>query len=245
MVYPSIKEGDIFKKGDWEPRYSWSSFLNNEIPMKYIIQYWDTAFTNTKDSNFSSCMTMGYTMEERLLILDVTNDRLEFPELLHKLKVKYIEYRPQVVLVEDRASGQSLIQTITAEHFAIPVLGVKYSDDLASKEARAHQTTGFISSNRVQLPDADLPWINPFINQCADFPNGTQDDMVDTLTGSILYIVDKEVLELENELLTNGDEIHYDALEGAESLDPILEIHTGEIPNDAGYFDPIADHYGL
>ncbi len=54
--------------------------------------------------------------------------RCEFPELKRKVASSALEWRPNVILVEDKASGQSLIQELK-QSTRFPVLAIKVDAD--------------------------------------------------------------------------------------------------------------------
>ena len=60
------------------------------------------------------------------------------------------EWKPNQILVEDRASGQSLIQELRYAS-ALPVIPIKVDKD---KLARAEAITPLIEAGRVFLPEA-------------------------------------------------------------------------------------------
>ena len=91
-------------------------------------------------------------------------------------------WNPAAVLVEDKASGQSLIQEI--QHgTALLIIAVKIDTD---KAARAQAVTPLIESGRVFLPEG-AAWLPDYMDELASFPRAVHDDMVDSTThrGSI------------------------------------------------------------
>ena len=108
---------------------------------------------------------------------------MEFPELKRNATVFSEEWKPSAVLVEDRASGQSLIQELRAGT-RLPILPVKVDTD---KLTRAQAVTPLIEAGRVYLPDS-TPWVADFIEELAVFPHGTHDDVVDSVTQALNYL---------------------------------------------------------
>ncbi len=76
-----------------------------------VFQSWDTAFKKNEENDYSVCTTWRVT-ENGFYLLDVFRDRLEFPELKKEAKKSAEKYNPRYVLIEDKASGQSLIQEL-------------------------------------------------------------------------------------------------------------------------------------
>ncbi|MGC9237825.1 MAG: phage terminase large subunit, partial [Thiomonas sp.] len=93
---------------------------------------------------------------------------------------------PSAILIEDKASGQSLIQELQRAT-RLPVLPVKVDRD---KIARASAITPLIESGRVLLPES-APWVSDFIEECSSFPVGAHDDRVDSMTQALDYLSHK------------------------------------------------------
>src|SRR5208282_6591068 len=107
----------------------------------------------------------------------VSRGRWEFPELKRQAVALAEIWRPSAVLIEDAASGQSLIQSLKAET-RLPVLPVRPMGD---KVSRAHSVSPLIESGRVFLPDS-APWLADFFDELTSFPAAPHDDMVDSLS---------------------------------------------------------------
>ena len=107
--------------------------------------------------------------------MDLWRAKVEYPELVRSVKALYDKWHPSRVLVEDAASGQSLIQSLQRET-RIPVLPIKVDKD---KYTRASAVTGVIESGRVYLPERTL-WLHDFLEEHVSFPNGEHDDQCDT-----------------------------------------------------------------
>jgi phage terminase large subunit-like protein len=82
------------------------SYAPNERPDKFarIVQSWDTANNATELSDFSVCTSWGIKGKD-LYLLDVLRRRMEYPELKRAVREQYERFRPDVVLIEDKASG--------------------------------------------------------------------------------------------------------------------------------------------
>jgi hypothetical protein len=82
---------------------------------------------------------------------------------------------PSEWFIEDRASGQSLIQELKALS-TLPVIPVRADSD---KVARAQAATPLMEAGKVFLPEFG-PWLTEFIDEMAAFPSGVHDDAVDS-----------------------------------------------------------------
>ena len=145
-----------------------------------LIQSWDTAFSTKTSADYSVCLTAGRGRSGYYFI-DLFRARMEYPDLLTSAKALYEQYRPNIVLIENRASGQSLIQDL--RRIPIPVLAVNPDVD---KYRRASSVTGMVQSGLVHLPTyAD--WVEEFIEELANFPDAGNDDQVDVVSMVLGY----------------------------------------------------------
>jgi predicted phage terminase large subunit-like protein len=173
---PSALEGAIFKR-EW-----WRSY--REAPRFHsVLQSWDTAFKKGQDNDYSVCTTWGQA-DAGYYLLDVWKRRVEFPELKAMVATLGDQYRPNAVLVEDKASGQSLIQELQRDT-RLPILPIKADTD---KVSRAYAVTPIIEAGRVLLPDG-APWLSDYLDSMASFPNAAHDDDVDSTTQALNYMI--------------------------------------------------------
>ena len=83
--------------------------------------------------------------------------------------------RPDVVLIEDKASGTQLIQELLADGLHAVTRYRPQSD----KVMRMHAQTAMIENGFVHLPEA-APWLAQYVAELTTFPNGKHDDQVDS-----------------------------------------------------------------
>jgi predicted phage terminase large subunit-like protein len=172
---PAAAEGVIFRR-EW-----WRTY-RDQPSCSRIVQSWDTGFKSGCDNDFSVCTTWGVNSAGYFL-LSLWRGKVEFPELKRRVAWLAAEWKPNVILIEDRASGQSLVQELkNASRY--PILPIKVDSD---KETRAHAVTPLIEAGKVFLPES-APWLATFIDELAVFPNGTNDDIVDSVTQALNYL---------------------------------------------------------
>jgi len=119
-------------------------------------------------------------------------DRVEFPELKRKCSELYEIHNPTEVLIEDKASGQSLIQELQRET-KLPVKPIKVDSD---KIARVHAITPLIEAGKVYLPLNTL-WTKTVTEEAEDFPDGEFDDIVDSISQFLNYAKGKKEISKE------------------------------------------------
>lgn len=173
---PSALEGAIFKR-EW-----WRSY--REAPkFNRVLQSWDTAFKAGHDNDFSVCTTWGQA-DAGLYLIDRWKRRVEFPALKAMATTLGEQFHPHVVLVEDKASGQSLIQELKRDT-RLPILAIKVDSD---KISRAYAVTPSIETGRVFLPES-APWLVDYLDSMATFPNAAHDDDVDSTTQALNFMM--------------------------------------------------------
>ena len=175
---PSPRGGGMFKR-HWWGRYR--SF--DRAKATQVIQVWDTAFSERNSADYSVCSTWAKT-ETGLLVLDVFRERLEFPDLKRSAKDLYAKWRPGAVIVENKASGQSLIQELRRET-GLPIIPIDVDRD---KVTRASAVTPTVEAGLVALPE-EAPWVKDWIEEHAGFPNAAFDDQVDTTSMAIARLM--------------------------------------------------------
>ena len=178
---PTAEEGAIIKR-EW-----WNVWNSDDPPAcSYIIQSYDTAFTKSERSDFSAITTWGVFHpddgdEAAIILLDAEKGRWEFPELKDAALRLYGEYEPDLVLIEQKASGTPLTQDL--RKMGIPVSGFTPGRG-ADKFSRMNACAPVFESGMVYAPESR--WAEEVIEECAAFPNGEHDDLADSMTQAIL-----------------------------------------------------------
>jgi len=172
---PTVAEGQIIKREWWQ-------YFRERPSFERKLQSWDTAFKDKSQNDYSVCTVWGEA-QNGYYLLDVWRDKVEFPELKRIAVALYDRDRPHLVLVEDKASGQSLVQELQ-RNTRIPVLPVKVDRD---KVARAYAATPMIEAGKVYLPES-AAWLYDYIEELSAFPNATHDDQVDSTTQALSFM---------------------------------------------------------
>lgn len=173
---PIVPGGNIIRS-EWFSRYAAPPGCQGAS----IYQSWDTAFKNGDANDYSACITWMSFDDGTHYILDVFRAKLTYPELRaavikQRKKCELWGVYPPVVLMEDKASGISLIQDLKLEGLRIKAITVK-----DCKEMRANECALSIHDGHVLLPEY-APWLSDFLTELEAFPNGRHDDQVDALS---------------------------------------------------------------
>ena len=140
-----------------------------------IYQSWDTAIKIGHKNDYSVCTTWGVTANAYYL-LEVFRKRLNYPDIKQMVFEKYQEYKVTGVIIEDKASGQQLIQDINASH-KIPI--IKFLPQ-KSKFIRFLSVTTIIESGKIYVPN-QTDWLVDFETELFSFPSSLYDDQVDSM----------------------------------------------------------------
>jgi len=178
---PTAEEGAIIKREWWNV---WD--LDDPPVVDYVIQSYDTAFTKSERADYSAITTWGVFYpdegdEAAIILLDAEKGRWEFPELKDAALRLYEEFEPDMVLIEQKASGTPLTQDL--RKMGIPVSGFTPGRG-ADKFSRMNACSPVFESGLVYAPETR--WAEEVIEECASFPNGEHDDLADSMTQAIL-----------------------------------------------------------
>lgn len=198
---PVPEGGGIIKE------HHWQHWTGKEAPATTdIIQVYDTAYTEKTQNDYCARTTWGIFQsedgEDNILLMEAMNERLEFPELRAKAKESYKRFTKKsgdvpLVLIEEKSAGLPLIQEM--REAGMRVKGIKRNANSGDKVSRAHNITHLFESGRIWVPcngievDGQVvyspkPWCQIVIDQCAAFPFGTHDDLVDTVVDAVAWM---------------------------------------------------------
>ena len=175
---PAPRGGGIFKTG-WLQYYA-----PHERPESFdqILQSWDTANKETELSDFSVCTTWGIKGNNRYL-LHVLRERMDYPKLKRAVIEQIKIFKPELVLIEDKASGVQLIQELRAMEFYM----VKEYKPQGDKFMRAMAQTAAFEGGFVKLPQ-QADWLDAYVLELTTFPKGKFDDQVDSTAQALGWI---------------------------------------------------------
>jgi predicted phage terminase large subunit-like protein len=178
---PVPADGTLVKSA-WLQRYDTEP---KQVAGDQIVQSWDTASKDGVLNDFSVCITVRIR-KDVIYVLNVHRQKLEFPELLRHVQLQAERFSPDVLLVEDAASGQQLIQTL--EHSPIhgvpPPIACKPEGD---KITRMSAGCAMIEAGRLVVPH-EAPWLAEFEREILAFPGGKHDDQADALSQLLAWI---------------------------------------------------------
>jgi phage terminase large subunit-like protein len=95
---PAPKGGGIIKAKWWR---EWERDSNPQFI--YVIQSWDTAFSQRDGASYSACTTWGvfsYGTRYNIMLMSRWRDRCAYPDLRRAARELYDDFSPDAVLIE-------------------------------------------------------------------------------------------------------------------------------------------------
>jgi len=193
---PSPLGGGIIKKHWWRV---WPD--DKAIPeILHVFHSYDTAFSerDMKDAAFSACTRWGIFWHEQrqkycILALGIWFDRVAYEELRKHIKEQDKKHKPDINLIEKKATGISIIQDMKK---ATPGRVRAYSPGKGEdKVSRVHSVSPLIEAGMVFVPNKVWAIGNGkdklgLIDYVASFPSGAPPcaDITDTVTQALIYL---------------------------------------------------------
>lgn len=181
---PTNDEGAILKR-QW-----WKVWLHDDPPqVDYIIQSYDTAYSKRETSDYSAITTWGVFYPDQdsgpnIILLNVKKGRWDFPELKRVALDEYRYWHPDNVLIEAKATGITLQQELRRTGIPVTMYSPGGRRAGQDKVARANSVAPILESGMVWVPETE--WADELVEECAAFPNGDHDDLVDSTTQALI-----------------------------------------------------------
>jgi len=231
------EEGGIVKR-DWFRL--WPS--DRPFPrLEYVLQSYDCATSDKTINDPTGCITLGVFKPLDggmcVMILDCWQDHLQYPQLRPKVidefETVYGEGKDRklvdVILVEDKSAGISLIQDLQQAH--LPVIA--YNPGRADKVQRLSIVANIIKAGRVWVPESSVKkgfvrdWAEGMVSQICSFPEGTvHDEFVDCISQGLRYLRDAGWISID---FSRRNEIEEEDITDAE----IFNMKSRENPYGA------------
>lgn len=221
---PVVRGGGILQ-------YDWWQLWDEDVypPLDFVLASIDTAYT-TKTSNDPSAMTIWGVFSEdvvaranrvmhkngdtyridrtysqphpRVIMLHAWADRMELHDLVERINASCRRFKVDKLLVENKATGLSVAQELRRLYsnadFSVQLVDPGSHD----KVARLYSVQHLFAEGLVFAPDR--AWASMVMNQCAAFPKGKHDDLVDTVSQAMRYLRTTGMLQ-------RPEEVQYDA----------------------------------
>ena len=170
-----------------------------------VVQVWDTASKEGVLNDSSACIT-ALVRGNTVYVLDVFCAKLEFPALkTHVLRLAR-QWRSDVLLIEDAASGEQLLQVLRNEQPTGVRTPIPLKPD-ADKITRFAGQTARIEAGDLVLPK-EAPWLGSFLHEILGFPQARHDDQADALAHLLAWTARRpEIEENAGPILVTADDL--------------------------------------
>ena len=182
---PTNDDGAILKR-EW-----WRKWNRDEPPAcSYVLQTLDTAYSKKETADFSVIATWGVFQPSadsgpNLILLSVKKGRWDFPELKRVARDEYRYWQPDNVLIEAKATGTPLQHELRRMNIPVTMYSPGGRRTGQDKVSRANAVAPILESGMVWYPE-DEEFAQELVEECAAFPNGTNDDQVDVTVMALM-----------------------------------------------------------
>lgn len=194
---PRVEGGNLIHR-DWWRYYDPKEITAFGTEMISV----DAAFKDA-DTNDYVAITVWGKLGNDYYLRYCLNRHLDFTSTLAAIRqVRTLYPNARSVLIEDKANGSAIINVLQKEMFCVPV------NPKGGKVSRVNAISAAIESGHVYLPK-EAPWLGDYLDQWSAFPAGAHDDMVDSSSQALSYmlysngttgVVDRKQLRLEEQL---------------------------------------------
>ena len=181
MQNPVSEEGALLKR-EW-----WQIWEKDDPPeCEFTIMSLDAAQETNNRADYNALTMWGVFFNEdtnnyNIILLNAIKRRLEFPDLKKLVLEEYKEWEPDAFVVEKKSNGAALYQEL--RRMGVPV-GEFTPGKGQDKISRVNAVSDLLASGIVWAPDRR--WAREVIEECNDFPSGTNDDLVDSTTQALM-----------------------------------------------------------
>jgi predicted phage terminase large subunit-like protein len=182
---PIPLEGNIIKR-------EWLRYFRGSLPRlngDYFIISWDTAMKSSELADYSVGTVwhvQGRGRQKNLV--DLIRGRLEYPELVTAAVALWRKWKFEGttthLVIEDKGSGSSLIQSLKSERIYASPHKLKVDGD---KVMRFTAQAAQFHAGSVHLRE-DAPWVGELVAELLGFPGVRHDDQVDSVSQALALI---------------------------------------------------------
>jgi phage terminase large subunit-like protein len=221
---PAPAEGSILLRSYWQEWKKTKKVVSRDGEVKEVpdppecnmlMLSYDTALEDDEQNDPSAMTAWGVfdsistkkTGEQyhhqHAILLGAWDDHVQAADLADIIQDHYRFFRPDLILIEKRASGAQVLQELKRLRLPVKAWLPKGKPGAKGKVPRAHAIAMMLEQGAVHyIPGTATQKV---IDQCASFPNGTHDDLVDTVTCALAYFRDRFMFQTADEEM-DGDE---------------------------------------
>lgn len=215
---PEPRGGGIIKR-DW-----WQLWADDKYPVfDFILASLDTAYTTKQENDYSALTIWGVfsqaaaahdnsnmvrlgnqqvrtygSMHPKVMLIHAWQEKLEFHELVEKVKASAKTYKIDTLLIENKANGISVAQeiqrTMMDKDFGVQLLDPGSQD----KVSRLYAVANLFAEEMIYAPNR--AWADMVMTQVGNFPKGKHDDLVDTVSSAVNFLRRSGILARSEEI---------------------------------------------
>lgn len=147
----------------------------------YFVISWDTAIKVSEHTDYSvgTCWAVA---NDHFYLISMIRQKMTYPLLKNEVQKQADKYRPKYLLIEDKASGQSIIQDLRLLGYS----NIKPIKPVGDKITRFASVVPMFQSGKVLLPKKSA-FNSVLINELISFPNSSHDDIVDSVSQFLIF----------------------------------------------------------
>jgi predicted phage terminase large subunit-like protein len=182
---PVDEEGGVLKREDVRRYQNMPADVieNGEVVKKIVKKISlsvDCAEKATQRSDYTACTVWIETTDKKHYLVHADRTKKEFVEMVEWIETIARTWQVNQILVEDRGAGTQYIQVREKSPGPAPVISI--ATQQKSKEFRFDGVTPMFAAGEVFLPDTGTDWIADIEAELFAFPNGRNDDYVDSVS---------------------------------------------------------------
>lgn len=148
-----------------------------------VVQSWDAAFKDGADNDYVAGHVWARVGAD-CYMLSRDHGHKDFPATCDAIRRMSIEFPCPEKLIEDKASGPAIIQTLKNE---IP--GLLPVTDKSGKSERVSSISGYVAAGNCYLPNPNLyPWVWDVLGEMCEFPSVEHDDDTDAMSQALRHL---------------------------------------------------------
>jgi predicted phage terminase large subunit-like protein len=167
-------------------------------PFEYLVAALDCALTDKDQNDPSALCVMGVwtdpnTNKQCVMMVNAWQDRLQIHQLVKRVAETCDKYRVDRLLIEAKANGHSVHQELRRMYSRADwAMELVDPTPHGGKVARVNAITHLFEEGMVWRPNTE--WAEMVIDQCAIFPRGAHDDLVDVVSMSLRHLRERGIL---------------------------------------------------
>ena len=140
------------------------------------MQSWDTAIKVSEKADYSVGTSWGI-LDNKYYLVAMVRRKMSYPDLKKEIEKQATKFKPRHLLIEDKASGQSVIQDLKLAGYN-NITPIKPKLD---KVTRFASIIAIFQSGQAVLPEKSA-YKRELLGELTSFPNAKNDDIVDSVS---------------------------------------------------------------